>query len=497
MAGALQLLMLVAAALPFTLAASISAQAQFFDDRFPFFDFRFDPQFRLRRPEQRGPPPDNSRAPAARKIEGEPSTTVVVMGDSMADWLAYGLELAYAEMPDIAVLRKHSAASGLVRNDTRADHPDWVQNAREFLAVGSPTIAVMMIGLHDRHAIRERAQPVVLRGRQAPAPGRDGEAAQSPPREPEDAAAVPPEPGIIVPETRPSAPVQSYEFRSEKWSEAYAKRIDDTVAALKSRGVAIVWVGLPPIRGTRATGDMNFLNELFRARAERAGIVYVDLWDGFADENGRYVTQGADFEGQTRRLRSADGVHFTKAGARKLAHYVEREIQRVLAARTTPVALPFPQDPLPQTPESRVGGPTPRPLVGPVIPLTAVSNAATDLLGAEDPHQAAGNTIATHVLVKGEPIPAPAGRADDFAWPRRGVAPMGTDPAATTTTMPVIAEPPRAAPLGAVSAGLPSRSPGIADAPAAAGPPRPPANVARQRRPSRPPSSGFFVPFFR
>jgi hypothetical protein len=31
--------------------------------------------------------------------------------------------------------------------------------------------------------------------------------------------------------------------------------------------------------------------------------------------------KGPDFEGQIRRLRSGDGVHFTTAGALKLAHY--------------------------------------------------------------------------------------------------------------------------------------------------------------------------------
>ena len=31
---------------------------------------------------------------------------------------------------------------------------------------------------------------------------------------------------------------------------------------------------------------------------------------------------------QIRRLRTGDGVYFNKFGARKLAHYVEREVQR-------------------------------------------------------------------------------------------------------------------------------------------------------------------------
>jgi hypothetical protein len=68
------------------------------------------------------------------------------------------------------------------------------------------------------------------------------------------------------------------------------------------------------------------------------------VWDGFVDETGRFNVQGPDFEGQTRRLRTGDGVYFTKAGARKLAHYLEREIRRVMTPGSEPIALP-PSDP--------------------------------------------------------------------------------------------------------------------------------------------------------
>ena len=91
----------------------------------------------------------------------------------------------------------------------------------------------------------------------------------------------------------------------------------------------------------RAAGDARpaldrrhaYLNELFRSAREEAGIAYVDVWDGFIDEAGSFTVQGPDFEGQISRCARADGVYFTKAGARKLAHYVEREIQRLLATR--------------------------------------------------------------------------------------------------------------------------------------------------------------------
>ena len=49
------------------------------------------------------------------------------MGDSMADWLAYGLEDALGDTPDLAVVRKHRAISGLIRYDSRNESQDWAQ----------------------------------------------------------------------------------------------------------------------------------------------------------------------------------------------------------------------------------------------------------------------------------------------------------------------------------------------------------------------------------
>ena len=158
---------------------------------------------------------------------------------------------------------------------------------------------------------------------------------------------------------------------------------------------------------------MSYLDELYRAHAEKAGITYVDVWDGFVDDGGHFTMQGPDFEGQIRKLRSGDGVHFTKAGAVKLGYYVERELRRVLSSHTLPVALPGPE----QSPAK--GGA--RPAVGPVVPLGAIgAGEGTDLLGANNhPAQAAASDpIVTRVLSHGDSIAAAPGRADDFSWPR-------------------------------------------------------------------------------
>jgi uncharacterized protein len=412
--------------------------------------------------EQREAPADFSRAPAPQRKAADAATTpVLVLGDGMADWLAYGLEDAFAENPDISIVRKNRAASGLIRYDTRRDRDiEWPQVVREAIAADKPKFILMMIGVNDRQSIRERAPAA------APGPRRPGSVRTAPPPAPPPPAAAPdpelqaqqsadqqnaemqgnpepppasePEPGRAA-----SAGSATYEFHTEKWEAAYIKRIDATIAAMKSAGVPVFWVGLPAQRGNRATSDSAYLNELYRGRAEKAGLGYVDVWDGFVDDQGRFVVQGPDFEGQTRRLRASDGVYFTKAGARKLAHYVEREIQRSMSNRAVPVVLPAPE-PAPTAPNARTPGGAStqqRPLAGPVVPLTVSTGGGDELLGGGTGRGAPARPVAvdptaTRVLTKGEPIAAPGGRADDFSWPRGSAAAAApaSPPASTAAT---------------------------------------------------------------
>src|ERR1044071_4152358 len=118
------------------IVAPASAQNRPFDDRFPFLEDRA----RRGGPggggggggfwgggffgnDQRPTAPvveNNSKAPVpAQKADNAaaPLTSVVVLGDSMADWLAYGLEQAAADSPDIGILRRHRTNSGLIRSE--------------------------------------------------------------------------------------------------------------------------------------------------------------------------------------------------------------------------------------------------------------------------------------------------------------------------------------------------------------------------------------------
>jgi uncharacterized protein len=411
-------LIAIAAAASITVTC-LPAAAQFWGDRnypqpppsrdyfgFPFFG--------------NAPPPvvDSTRAPSMRKLATPPTSTVVVIGDSMADWLGYGLDETYADQPDIGVERKIRSYGGLIHYDSRNDTLDWSQVTKDALATETPSAIIIMLGLNDRVSLRDKAPPP----KSGPQKGADqknaGQAAAGAQNSPPDKAAPAPSetegasPDLtIATDAQRPVPGGSYDFHTDPWAALYSKRVDDMIAAVKAKGVPVLWVGLPAVRGTKSTSDMAYLDELYRARAEKAGIVYVDIWDGFVDDKGNFAVEGPDFQGQTRRLRTGDGVHFTKPGAVKLASYVDLELRRVMTNHVVPVALPE------EKPQAKPGAP--RPDVGPVLSLTAGAGETGSLLGADGhPAQVTPDPLAARVLSRGDPIAPPPGRADDFSWPR-------------------------------------------------------------------------------
>ena len=313
---------------------------------------------------------------------------IAVIGDSLSIFLAQGLQEIYADRPAVTFTRRNRESSGLVRDD----YHDWPKALRELLAAGQTFDAVViMIGSNDRQQLRD-------------------------------------ENGV-------------HEPRSERWNELYAKRVEAIIAIARERKVPLIWIGMPTMRADRFRADMLAFNDIYRREAKTAGIAYVDVWEAFAAEDGDYVINGPDVGGEIVRLRTADGVHFTKAGARKLAFFADKEIQKVVALRqerNPPPVIASAPDPgqlpdgvrsspqiniTPALPEPKAltvdllpPPPAPRPLQGPVIVLTAPPTTPGGQLLA--PRSPAQSRDASNVFVGGQPTSAKSGRADDFTLPR-------------------------------------------------------------------------------
>jgi hypothetical protein len=201
--------------------------------------------------------------------------------------------------------------------------------------------------------------------------------------------------------------------------DLYASRVDDFVARFREKKVPVLWVGLPPVENAALSANYAFLNDLLRDRVQASGGIYIDAWEGFVDAEAHFVTTGPNLEGRATRLRMPDGVHFTRAGMRKLAHYVEVELRPILTGKGDD----------PAASAAALANAQPRKLGSSRIILlgAAPRSAGGVLLGGEpsatdDDAAAAAEAkplveMAQRTLVAGEPVPRRAGRADDYAWP--------------------------------------------------------------------------------
>ena len=140
----------------------------------------------------------------------------------------------------------------------------------------------MMVGNNDRQSIREKIAPAAPAdaARLNTQPGKAGNVPEGSPSQSDLERQASEEQRAahnITTEQSRQTSSGPWEFRSNQWELGYVRRIDATIAALKSAGVPVIWVGLPSQRGPKASADTAYLNDLYRSRAEKAGIIYVDV----------------------------------------------------------------------------------------------------------------------------------------------------------------------------------------------------------------------------
>ena len=296
--------------------------------------------------------------PAIEKAEG--ATRLAVFGDSLAVDLSKALERHYAEDPNITVISQGVGSSGFVRDDFF----DWNNAIAEQIAADSFDIAVVVIGINDRQPLNTpngRAEPL-----------------------------------------------------TEAWITAYSARLSQFVTQLRNAGKPTIWVSLPPMEAPSYGQAMNQISEVQKLAVFSGGAEYLDIYERFIDEAGRYSAHGPDLNGNRVRMRKDDGIHFSTAGADKLAFYVAQtmklyyrggggvglEVADALAGTEAQQMLRPPYQGLGQIRLLEVAGA--------VIPLTHTQHRAVDLVTADSgAAEAAGFDLEQLVA-------APVGRVDAF-----------------------------------------------------------------------------------
>ncbi|MBX9455637.1 MAG: DUF459 domain-containing protein [Rhizobium sp.] len=285
---------------------------------------------------------------------------VLVVGDFMASALADGLIVAFASDPGIVIEKKTDGSSGLVRDD----HLDWPQTLASHIAEVKPALVVIMLGANDR-------QQMVANGKRE-------------------------------------------KFQTEPWKVEYEKRVAAIIDVTRQNKIPFVWTGLPAFSSPSLSADAATLNNYYRSKAEFAGGEFIDIWDGFADENGKFIATGSDINGQPVRLRGSDGLSLTRAGKRKIAFYVEKPIRKLIGSGLPAISQ--------LNASANVDQAAVVPTVADIVSVPPISLMDPDLDGGAQLLDAAtlpkthGGSPRDKLIEKGETVTPPDGRVDDFKW---------------------------------------------------------------------------------
>ncbi len=114
-----------------------------------------------------------------------------------------------------------------------------------------------------------------------------------------------------------------------QWAQDFTAKASRFLSIAAGHGVAVYWVGLPPMREKAFNERARTANDAMRAACAAAGSCrFIDSWDIFADASGRFCAKKT-VAGKAISLRGKDGVHFTTAGCRLLT-------DRIVTAMASP-----------------------------------------------------------------------------------------------------------------------------------------------------------------
>lgn len=117
-------------------------------------------------------------------------------------------------------------------------------------------------------------------------------------------------------------------FGTPGWRAAYARRVDDLVTLLRSRGVAVYWVGLPKMKRESFDEKMRLINEVVGGRMRALNVPYIETTSVTAGPDGGYEAYLPESPGgRPRLMRAHDGIHMTMAGYLRIAAPVAERLR--------------------------------------------------------------------------------------------------------------------------------------------------------------------------
>ena len=201
--------------------------------------------------------------------------TVLVVGDSMASNLGWGLSNILTKTSGIHLILKGKPSTGLANSWFY----DWTKELPPILAANNPDLVIVFIGANDYQSERINS--------------------------------------IVEP------------FAGKAWLKNYTQQITAIEDEAKAAGAFVVWVELPVMRPPGYAIGINELTKIQKRVVDaNQEAIYLSIRSLISNQSGEY-SENAIVNGQMTKIRGDDGIHFSSIGQRALATYVVENLNHI------------------------------------------------------------------------------------------------------------------------------------------------------------------------
>lgn len=117
-------------------------------------------------------------------------------------------------------------------------------------------------------------------------------------------------------------------FKSPEWEQVYRSRIAQIIQTAKKNQISVMWLSPPNMRKDSLNQQMIYLNQVIQDEVKKQQAFFIDsrpLLGGKNDIYNDYLTQN----GNSIKMRSADGIHFSPDGQKLLADVISKHLKIV------------------------------------------------------------------------------------------------------------------------------------------------------------------------
>jgi hypothetical protein len=201
--------------------------------------------------------------------------TIMVIGDSMASNLGWGLSHVVQKSSKITLILKGKPSSGMANTWFY----DWTKELPEMLEKNKPDLLIVYIGANDH-------QNSKIEGK-----------------------------------------VES--FGNSKWLLGYNNQMQDIEKLANDAGAFVIWVELPVMRLSGYEKGIKAVNKIQESIVTNMeGGTYIRVRNIFADSFGKY-RDFAIINGKMQKIRGDDGIHYSSLGQKVLAAYIVDQIEEI------------------------------------------------------------------------------------------------------------------------------------------------------------------------